>query len=577
MHGGVRRDPVFVLPEAMYRKLAQLIRKNIDELSERWSLTLADYYPNMPQREVFRKIRALHLLFIRSLIEKNFTFLFKQLRNEFREWILLKNSFRDMMNLEPVYVMLVKEFINSGNFADEEKRELIEFVESVRTSLLRDDYNEVYVGEQEKLFSRQIDELEVLNDISATDLVGTEREIDTERTGESAHNPTELLRITLEKAMRVLGATDGVIAFNMGGSHEVAIRFADAPEQHDREIVKRITLEDSEDRFDPTVLTAFSHVVDRAVLRNYWNPEYVDDLRTQNCPSCPYRNEIQASVRGLVTCPILQTVNTNTFFCHQMGANGEKGFFLLSRNLPPAFSGEDVRFVETLASSMINIIKNYQLYMKQKELATIDGMTGLYNHRFFQEALTREISRSMRYGAPVTLLYFDIDHFKKFNDAYGHQVGDEVLKLVARTIRRNLRDSDIACRYGGEELVAILPDTPLNGGFMAAEKIRKAIESLDLPVDKKIVKITISAGVSEFPSNAHDKEKLIETADEALYYAKEGGRNQVILSFTDPTKSQDAESEEEVEQGTPADGKSPDPQTQPTETQSVEPVTEGNW
>ena len=581
MYGGVRSDPVFISLDTMYRKLAQLIRRNIDELSERWSLTLADYYPNTHRREVFRKIRALHLLLIRSLIEKNFTFLFKQLRTEFREWILLKNSFRDMMNLEPVYVMLVKEFINSGNFTDDEKEELVEFVETIRTSLLRDDFNEVYVGEQEKLFSRQIDELEVLNDISATDLVGTEREIEADRAGESARNPAELLQITLEKAMRVLGATDGVIAFNMGGSHEVALRFVDAPELHDREIVKRITLEDSEDRFDPTVLTAFSHVVDKAVLRNYWNPEYVDDLRAQNCPSCPYRDEIQTSVRGLVTCPILQTVNTNTFLCHQMGANGDKGFFLLSRNLPPPFSEEDKRFVETLASSMINIIKNYQLYMKQKELATIDGMTGLYNHRFFQEALNKEISRSMRYGAPVTLLYFDIDHFKIFNDTYGHQVGDEVLKLVARTIRRNLRDSDISCRYGGEELVAILPDTPLNGGFMAAEKIRKAIEALDLPVDKKIVKITISAGVAEFPSNAHDKEKLIEAADEALYYAKEGGRNQVRLSSTDPTKPREPESETEsvpkVETEKPASEKSPESQTQSTETKSVEPVTEGNW
>jgi diguanylate cyclase (GGDEF)-like protein len=198
---------------------------------------------------------------------------------------------------------------------------------------------------------------------------------------------------------------------------------------------------------------------------------------------------------------------------------------------------------------MMTIIKNYQLYEKQKELATIDGMTGLYNHRFFQEALGREISRSQRYGAMVSLLYMDIDHFKLFNDKYGHQVGDEVLKIVSRTIRRNLRDSDVACRYGGEELVAILPDTPVEGAATAGEKIRKAVESLRLPINGQSVKITISAGVAMYPLNATDKQTLIEAADAALYQAKQGGRNQVRLSNVDPYKKEEP-AETEVESKT---------------------------
>ncbi len=529
----------------MHRKLAHLIRDNVDRLSDRWTDTLRDYYPNLSRAEVFRKVRATHLLLARALIETKFTYIFRHLQNEFQEWILLKNSFRDLMNLEPVYIMLLKEFIESSDLNDADKEGTLRLVDELRDSALKDDLYEIYVGEQEKLFSRQIDELEVLNRVSGTDLVGEEmRDYDGDGLAESARDPRELLKMTLEKAMRVLGATDGVLAFKLDSAHEVAVQFAEAPEQRDREIVKRITLEDEEAQFDPNVLAAFSHVVDRAVLRNYWNPDYVEDLRIQNCPKCPYRDELVSSIRGAIECPILQALKVHTFLCHQLGQSGEKGFFLLARNSPPAFSSEDFQFVETLAASMMTIIKNYQLYERQVQLATTDGMTGLYNHRFFQEALGREISRSRRYGAPVSLLYMDIDHFKKFNDKYGHQVGDEVLKLVSRTIRRNLRDSDVPCRYGGEELVAILPDTKLEGAEVAGEKIRKSIEALRFPVDNRMVKITISVGVATYPLNATDKEGLIEAADEALYRAKEGGRNQTVLSAADPYKKDKKEQQE---------------------------------
>jgi len=531
--------------------LAQLIRKNVDELSLRWAETLRDYYPETPARDVFRKVRATHLLMARSIVEKDFNYLFHHLQTEFQEWILLKNSFRDLMNLEPVYLMLIREFIGAGELSDNDRKSLLQLVKDISESTLRDDLYEIYVGEQEKLFSRQIDELEVLNQVSGTDLVGEQAsDFDGDGLLDSARDPYELLKLTLEKAMHVLGATDGVLAFNLNGGHEVVVQFADAPEQRDREIVKRITLEDEEDQFDPTVLAAFSHVVDRAILRNYWNPDLVEDLRAQNCPKCPYRDELVTSIRGTIDCPILQTLKVHTFICLQLGQNGEKGFFQLARKTPPAFSTEDMQFIETLASSMMTIVKNYQLYERQVQLATTDGMTQLYNHRYFQEALGREISRSRRYGAPVSLIYMDIDHFKKFNDTYGHQIGDEVLKLVSRTIKRNLRDSDVPCRYGGEELVAILPDTDQDGGYIAAEKIRTAIEAMRLPIDGKSVKVTISIGVASYPRNAETKEQLIEAADGALYIAKEGGRNQTVKSDNDPyakdIEEEIAESEPDV-------------------------------
>lgn len=533
----------------MYRKLAYLIRNNVDQLSERWTETLAGYYPNYKPRDVFRKIRATHLLLVRSLIENDFSFIYRHLQIEFREWILLKNSFRDIMNLEPVYAMLLKEFVQGSKLSDSEKKNLIELIDQLRRSTIRDDLNEIYVAEQESLFARQIDELGILNDIAGIDLVGDDqKEQDELASMKTAKSPSELLGIALDRAIRVLGASDGVLAFKMNGQHEVAVRFIDAPGQREREIVKTITLQDTEDQFDPKVLAAFSHVVDRTFLRNYWNPDLIEDLRAQNCPICPFRDELVSSVKGTIECPILRTLRINSFICHQLGQAGEKGFFLLSRNSPPPLSKEDHEFLETLSASIVTIIKNFQLYEKQKELATIDGMTGLFNHRYFQETLSREISRAQRYGDTLALLYMDIDHFKKFNDTYGHQVGDEVLKIVSRTIRRNLRDSDIPCRYGGEELVAILPGTDLKGGSIAAEKIRKAVQSLDLPVNGKTVKITISVGVASYPINATDKQSLIEAADEALYLAKEGGRNQVRVSEADPFKKEPEVDEEAAEQ-----------------------------
>jgi hypothetical protein len=200
----------------MYRRLAKLIRNNVDELSQRWSDILRDFYPETDSREVFRKVRESHLLLARSLIEKDFSYLFRHLQSEFQEWILMKNSFRDLMNLEPVYAMLIQEYIKEALISEDEKTGLNKLLEQLRNSTIRDDLNEIYVGEQEKLFSRQIDELEVLNEVSGTDLVGEEpRDLEAEGALKTASDPYELLRLTLEKAMKVLGATDGVLSYKL--------------------------------------------------------------------------------------------------------------------------------------------------------------------------------------------------------------------------------------------------------------------------------------------------------------------------------------------------------------------------
>ena len=181
----------------------------------------------------------------------------------------------------------------------------------------------------------------------------------------------------------------------------------------------------------------------------------------------------------------------------------------------------------------LSFLTKYMLKSKdfelQYRLATVDGLTDLYNHRYFQEALAKQVQIAQRYNQAFSLIMIDIDFFKKFNDNYGHQAGDAVLRQVAKILKNNSRTTDIVCRYGGEELCIILPNTSSEEALFNAKRINKAVEeaTFDLNNSQK-GKVTISVGVATFPDNANSPELLIEHADKGLYYAKEHGRNQVV-------------------------------------------------
>lgn len=164
----------------------------------------------------------------------------------------------------------------------------------------------------------------------------------------------------------------------------------------------------------------------------------------------------------------------------------------------------------------------------QYKLATTDGLTELYNHRYFQEQMKSNVENSKRYGNEFSMIILDIDFFKKFNDTYGHQSGDAVLRQVAQTLKRSVRATDIACRYGGEEMSIILPNTGKNVAHSTAEKICERVSSnkFKLQGDKE-VSVTISLGVSTYPQDGQTPSELIEAADKRLYNAKNNGRNQV--------------------------------------------------
>ena len=161
-------------------------------------------------------------------------------------------------------------------------------------------------------------------------------------------------------------------------------------------------------------------------------------------------------------------------------------------------------------------------------LATTDGLTELYNHRYFQEQMIQNIETGKRYSKPFSLIMIDIDFFKKFNDTYGHQSGDAVLKQVAQILKKNVRSTDVVCRYGGEEMAIILTNTNNQDALTTAEKICKAVSEKPLKlVNGNDVKVTISLGVATYPENGVGSPEMIKYADECLYIAKENGRNQV--------------------------------------------------
>lgn len=171
-----------------------------------------------------------------------------------------------------------------------------------------------------------------------------------------------------------------------------------------------------------------------------------------------------------------------------------------------------------------------EMLTRVETLASVDPLTGLFNRRRFETVIDKEFKRSIRYNIPLSCLMLDIDHFKKVNDAFGHAVGDGVLRETVNIIQNNIRDVDTAARWGGEEFIIMSPNTTKNNALVVADRIRKSMAGQSFPnVAEK--KITISIGIADIPDSAiKTKEQLINAADLALYDAKKSGRNRVRLN-----------------------------------------------
>jgi diguanylate cyclase (GGDEF)-like protein len=200
-------------------------------------------------------------------------------------------------------------------------------------------------------------------------------------------------------------------------------------------------------------------------------------------------------------------------------------YLRLNQNWLKISEGDD-RFFRVMSATAANALRNAEMFEEMEHRARTDFLTGLPNHRSFQATLSTELGRAQRHNHPLSLLIIDLDFLKEVNDKFGHPAGDMVIRAIAETICKGCREFDVAARYGGEEFTVILPETPLEDASLVAERIREMIAEYNFP---GVGTITASIGVSNFPVNALGKEDLIRVADQALYVAKNNGRDKVAF------------------------------------------------
>jgi len=211
------------------------------------------------------------------------------------------------------------------------------------------------------------------------------------------------------------------------------------------------------------------------------------------------------------------------------------GILALDSSQPDAFRDGDLQSLESVADICATAIQNAHYVERVKQLAYLDGLTGIFNRRFFELRFIEEIDRARRYGTGMAVIMADIDQFKRLNDEFGHVLGDEVLRQVSSLFHQQLRKIDVVCRYGGEEFGILLTQTDAHHAMNVAEKLRRMVASWQFPGVPRTV--TISAGAAAFPDHGATRDDLVRAADSALYAAKQTGRNKICLATLASEKS----------------------------------------
>jgi diguanylate cyclase (GGDEF)-like protein len=264
------------------------------------------------------------------------------------------------------------------------------------------------------------------------------------------------------------------------------------------------------------------------------SPEPLQETRPAQCPairrSAPHL--VPVSDDDLSLACRVHPVSSGSLACLPLLAHGEPiGVVHLERDAGVAFDDEELRLVTRLTEQLGLALANLRLMRKMETQAMTDPLTGLANARFFDPVLERQLAAAQRDGSSVGVLALDLDHFKQFNDSYGHPAGDEALRAFARVLRGNLRDSDTAARMGGEEFAVALYDTDTVGASKAAEKLRAAVEGTAIEISPgRFARISVSIGVAASEEHGTERMHLLKVADEALYKAKGAGRNRIAVA-----------------------------------------------
>ncbi|MBI5085335.1 MAG: diguanylate cyclase [Acidobacteria bacterium] len=290
--------------------------------------------------------------------------------------------------------------------------------------------------------------------------------------------------------------------------------------------------------FPQTAGSVFLYRASRNLLEAAVHWGMGEDPPTMFCPEDCWalrrgRQHIVEAGDLTVQCRHLHATKSDRTLCVPMMAQGETtGVLVLSEKalVAPAtgFSPDTMRLAGRTAEQIALSIANLQLREKLRDQAIRDPLTGIFNRRYFEETAERELARAAREATGVGLIVFDIDHFKRFNDTFGHEAGDMVLRKVGQVLMSLARLEDIACRLGGEEFVLLMPGAELETAVRRAEQVRELVKDLAVSYrGESLANVTVSCGVAGFPAHASQLPDLLETADHALYRAKGNGRDRV--------------------------------------------------